>query len=393
MSLTLRFYAFVLLFSIILAVGSYYIANRAIKWLGLSKPVQKIMRVATIVLVIAESISFVLQRTNPAKYMKFLWAYWSTYIVIGLFASVLFYTLLVDGLLWFSKKRAFFSAEKQTDLSRRGFLAIGTVSLSSTAIGAVQAFDGPNIYEVTIPLPDLPEAFDGFRIVQITDLHVGPTIKKAYTEHVVKMANQLDADIVALTGDFIDGFVSQLKEDVAPLRHLKSKHGLFYVTGNHEYMWGADEWIEEFRQLGARVLMNEHVILEKSGQKVVLAGVTDFSAEHLFPLHASNPQKSLEGAPLEATKILLAHQPKSYEKAEQAGFDLQLSGHTHGGQFFPFSLLVAAVQRYYKGLNKHKNMWIYVSRGTGYWGPPLRFGVPTEITLIKLSKQPQPDSA
>jgi len=159
---------------------------------------------------------------------------------------------------------------------------------------------------------------------------------------------------------------------------------VYFVTGNHEYYWNAPAWSAEMRRLGARVLDNEHVVLQRGAGHLVLAGVPDYSTRHLPEGQRSDPARALRGAPADAVKILLAHQPASYADAQAAGFDLQLSGHTHGGQYFPFSQLIRFFQRYYKGLNRHGGLWVYVNRGTGYWGPPLRAGVPAEITLLTL---------
>jgi uncharacterized protein len=162
-----------------------------------------------------------------------------------------------------------------------------------------------------------------------------------------------------------------LEKDLAPLAGLQAKAGIFFVTGNHEYYWNALEWIAAFQRLGARVLLNEHIRLQRAGGEIILAGVTDLTAGRMLPSHASNPQKAIEGAPTGAVKILLAHNPDTYKTAHALGYALQLSGHTHGGQFFPWSLIVKLVHPYCKGLYRHKGMWLYVNRGTGYWGPPL----------------------
>lgn len=177
----------------------------------------------------------------------------------------------------------------------------------------------------------------------------------------------------------------ELSEHTAPLGSLRAPHGVYVVTGNHEYYAGAHAWIDELRRLGLRVLLNEHVAIERDGATLVLAGVTDFSAGHFDPAHRSDPIAALAGAPAEAAvRVLLAHQPRSAAAAAEAGFDLQLSGHTHGGQFLPWNLFVPMQQPYVAGLHRHRNMWVYVSRGTGYWGPPKRFGAPSEITRIRL---------
>jgi predicted MPP superfamily phosphohydrolase len=191
--------------------------------------------------------------------------------------------------------------------------------------------------------------------------------------------------MVAVTGDLVDGSVRELSAHVAPLAELQSRHGTFFVTGNHEYYSGAAPWVAELRRLGLRVLMNEHVVVRHEGAEMVVAGVTDFGAHHFDPAQRSDPQAALAGAPSAAgPRVLLAHQPRSAEAAERAGFDLQLSGHTHGGQFWPWNLFVPLQQPFTAGLNRLRRLWVYTSRGTGYWGPPKRFGAPSEITRLRL---------
>jgi uncharacterized protein len=195
----------------------------------------------------------------------------------------------------------------------------------------------------------------------------------------------LNVDLIAVTGDLVDGSVQQLSVHTAPLAGLTARHGAYFVTGNHEYYSGERAWTAEIRRLGMHVLKNEHVVLEHDGTSLVLAGVTDYSAHHFDPAQRSDPAAALRGAPADAgARILLAHQPSSATAAANAGFDVQISGHTHGGQFWPWNLFVHFFQPFSGGLHRLKNLWIYVSRGTGYWGPPNRFGVPSEITRIRL---------
>jgi hypothetical protein len=195
----------------------------------------------------------------------------------------------------------------------------------------------------------------------------------------------LQTDLIAVTGDLVDGSVQQLSRHTAPLAGLTARHGVFFVTGNHEYYSGERAWTAEIRRLGLRVLKNEHVVLNHNGASLVLAGVTDLSARHFDAAEHSDPAAALRGSPADAgARILLAHQPNSAPAAASAGFDLQLSGHTHGGQFWPWNLFVGFFQPFTAGLYRLRNLWVYVSRGTGYWGPPNRFGVPSEITRIRL---------
>lgn len=245
-----------------------------------------------------------------------------------------------------------------------------------TVVGLVQA-RRPRVVHVPVPIRDLPADLAGLRIVQLSDLHVGPTIRRPFVEAVVDAANALAPDLVAVTGDVADGFVPDLRDHVAPLGRLRAPLGRFFVTGNHEYYWDPRGWTRELERLGLAVLSNEHRLLVRGSGRLLLAGVTDLSA-------APDPYAAVAGAPQSDVRILLAHQPRSAYDARAAGFDLQLSGHTHGGQFFPFNLLVRLFQPFVAGLHRLEEMWLYVSRGTGYWGPPLRLGAPSEITLIEL---------
>jgi predicted MPP superfamily phosphohydrolase len=256
--------------------------------------------------------------------------------------------------------------------------------LAFCAIGLFNARRTAAVREVEIAVAGLPRALQGFTIAQISDIHVGPTIKRPYVQAIVDAVNRLEADAVALTGDLVDGRVRDLAADVAPLAALRSRHGTFFVTGNHEYYSGAHEWIAELERLGLRVLLNEHVVLRHEDARLVLAGVADMSAHHFDPRHRSDPQRAIAGAPADAgLRVLLAHQPRSAEAAAQAGFDVQLSGHTHGGQYWPWNVFVRLQQPYTAGLHRLRQLWIYTSRGTGYWGPPLRLGAPSEITRLK----------
>jgi predicted MPP superfamily phosphohydrolase len=253
------------------------------------------------------------------------------------------------------------------------------------ALGLANTLRLAAVREVEVPIAGLPAALHGFTIAQITDLHVGPTIRRGHVAGIVERVNALEADLVAITGDLVDGPVRELAPHVAPLAGLRARHGAWFVTGNHEYYAGAAPWIAEVRRLGIRVLMNEHVVLAHEGGSLVLAGVADWSAHHFEPSHRSDPALALAGAPPDAgVRVLLAHQPRTAAAAAAAGFDLQVSGHTHGGQFFPWIWFVRLQQPFIAGLHRVGRLWVYVSRGTGYWGPPKRVGAPAEITRLRL---------
>jgi len=264
-------------------------------------------------------------------------------------------------------------------------VAVPVLAVLVTLVGFINARRRAVVRHVNVPIAGLPARLHGFSIVQISDIHVGATIKNGYVSRIVDAVNALDADLIAVTGDLVDGSVKRLSTHTEPLRRLSARHGAFFVTGNHEYYSGADAWVAELRRLGLCVLLNEHIVLEHDGEAVVVAGVTDYSAHHFDPAQRSDPAAAIAGAPPQAgVKVLLAHQPRSAYAAAKAGFDVQLSGHTHGGQFFPWNLLVKLLEPFAAGLHRLDGLWVYVSRGTGYWGPPKRFGAPSEITHLRL---------
>jgi predicted MPP superfamily phosphohydrolase len=270
-------------------------------------------------------------------------------------------------------------------LTHDSALAVPLVAFAVSLIGLFNARRVAAVRHVDVPISNLPLALHGFTIAQISDVHVGATIKRRYLEAIVDKVNRLKPDMIAVTGDLVDGSVARLHTQTAPLGNLAARHGAYFVTGNHEYYSNADEWIAEIKRLGITVLMNQHVLLRHEHATVLVAGVSDFGAHHFDEAHRSDPQAALKGAPSQiAVKILLAHQPRSAEAAAEAGFDLQLSGHTHGGQFFPWNFFVPMQQPFTAGLNRWHDMWVYTSRGAGYWGPPKRLWAPSEIALLRL---------
>ncbi len=306
---------------------------------------------------------------------------WAGVLAMGLFSSLFVLTLLRDVLLTILH----LAGAGGPAFVRGSALAVPLLALAVTAVGFVNARRVARVVKVDVPIPGLPEALHGYAIAQISDIHVGPTIRRPYLNAIVTRVNALKPDAIAVTGDLVDGSVQRLALHTEPLARLEAPDGTFFVTGNHEYYSGAEQWIAEVRRLGLRVLMNEHVIRRRGDAALVIAGVTDYTAHLFHPEHRSDPRRALAGAPDDAAvRILLAHQPRSAPAAADAGFDLQLSGHTHGGQFFPWNLFVPLQQPFVAGLNRVRSLWVYTSRGTGYWGPPKRFGAPSEITLVRL---------
>jgi hypothetical protein len=310
------------------------------------------------------------------------WSILARWITMGFFSWLLVLTVLRDVSLAVG---ALLLAPQTLDAWVYNS-ALGVIVLVPliTAVGYSMARRTARVVNVEVPFPGLHPALEGFTIAQISDVHVGPTIKRNYVQAIVDRVNGLGVDLVAITGDLVDGSVHDLGSHTAPLAGLASRHGTYFVTGNHEYYSGAGAWIHELRRLGARVLLNEHVVLSHDGAALTVAGVTDYSAHYFDPSQRSDPGRALAGSPAGALKVLLAHQPRSAGPAEAAGYDLQLSGHTHGGQFWPWNHFVRFSQPFTAGLRRLGGMWIYISRGTGYWGPPMRFGSPSEITRIRL---------
>ncbi len=259
----------------------------------------------------------------------------------------------------------------------------GCAGAGAGLLGAVavrSARSPATIKEVKVRLDGLAAGSAGATIVQLTDMHVGPTLGRAFVEDIVSRTNDLRPDVIAITGDLVDGSVASLRDAVAPLRDLRARHGVFFVTGNHEYYSGAHAWVRELARMGMIVLRNERVAIGGFD----LAGVDDWGARGYGGGHGSDVAKALDDRDPARPVVLLAHQPRTVVEAAAHGVSLQLSGHTHGGQIWPWGYAVKLQQPYVVGLHQHGGTQIYVSAGTGYWGPPMRLGAPSEITRITL---------
>jgi predicted MPP superfamily phosphohydrolase len=311
------------------------------------------------------------------------------FVWMGL-AILLFFVLAGSELVRAAVRIAALATSGPLDPERRTFLSrsiAGVASLTGLVLagaGMASALGKVALERVTVPLRRLPEALSGFRVVQVSDLHIGPTLGRGWLAQVVASINATDPDIVVITGDLVDGSVAELRAEVAPLADLKAKHGVFFVTGNHEYYSGADAWLTELRRLGVRPLRNERVSIGDGEHSFDLAGVDDWSAGRFGGDHGPDLARALAGRDMERELVLLAHQPKQIHEAEKLGVGLQLSGHTHGGQIFPWGYMVKLDQPYLAGLAQQGGTQIYVSRGTGFWGPPMRVGAAPEITVLSL---------
>lgn len=309
--------------------------------------------------------------------------------------AVLFLLLLVrDFLLLLTwpfrrpsgRRRVYYGRTEKRQAS--GFCAflLTLIALVLTGYGMREALRVPSVREVRIQIPGLPEALNGFRIAQLSDLHIGPTFGREWVSDVVARTDSLNPDLIAITGDVVDGSPSRLAEDVAPLADLKAKYGVFLTPGNHEYYSGLQQWLPVFQRLGMQPLMNANTQIRVNGTPLAVAGVTDAAALK-WGEEAPDAEKALSGLPKDIIKIMLSHRPAVAAQSAGAGASAQLSGHTHGGMVLPVQPLVAVFNEgYASGSYMVNGMPLYVNNGAGLWGGLLlRLFVPSEITLITLT--------
>lgn len=304
------------------------------------------------------------------------------YLSMGFFSFLFVFTVTKD-LIYLAT--SFFS----TDLSLKfleslGIYQIFTVSGILSLVSLFKALSGPKLREISVPIKNLPQSLNGFKIAQMSDLHIGPTVRASYVQKVVDLVKKAAPDIAVLTGDIFDGPKEKLLKEAAPLAQLIPQNRVYFCSGNHEYYSNFAAWEPEISKLGIQILKNQNRTFDFKGHKVCVAGVNDPAATY-FEGEGPNPKKALQGGEDSHLKILLSHRPGVVEEASKVGFDLQLSGHTHGGQFFPWTLVVRFVHRYFLGLSLHdQKTWVYVSPGTGWWGPPMRMGTQSEVTILTL---------
>jgi uncharacterized protein len=267
--------------------------------------------------------------------------------------------------------------------AQAGVIVVGTALLVPFAIWTARM--RLVLSRIRVPLARLAPGMDGLRIVQISDLHIGDRIGVEFLRRVVDRVNALRPDVVAITGDLVDGPADVVEAALQPLADLKAPHGVYFVTGNHEYYWGGRESVRMVERLGLTVLHNEHRVVERRGGQLVIGGMPDLHGVRFLEDHQCRPELVFAGAPDGVPRILLAHQPRAVTGAAPHGVDLQLSGHTHGGQIFPFHLFVRLQQPVVRGLRKLLGVWVYAHRGTGFWGPPMRLFSTPEIAEITLT--------
>jgi len=282
----------------------------------------------------------------------------------------------------------------EVDAGRRAFLARATASAAIAGTAVVAVGGRRTAFEITkpemaVPLARLPRELSGFRIVHLTDLHIGPILQDRFVETVVEETNASRPDLIVVTGDLVDGPVERLGSVIDPLARLRARCGIAFVTGNHEYYSGAESWVEFLKSRGIHVLVNQRIAVGDrggGGASFDVAGVPDHHAGRFLRDHEPDLERALDGRDPERELLFLAHQPCQLALARGRGVGLQLSGHTHGGQMWPFRALVAMTQPFVTGLHRtEEGSAIWVSRGAGFWGPPMRVLEPAEIATIVLT--------
>ena len=365
----------------------------------------------TVLLALMLSVTMVASRALPPDRAR--WLAWPGYVWLGLMFYLLVILLLLEpprlviGLAVRGRDRlpregpgaarapgpaavadppAGARLDRRTALARGGALIAGAAAAGLTGYGMTRALGPPRITPVTVPLRNLGAGLDGLRIAVVSDIHLGPTLGRSHTERIVATINMQEPDLVAIVGDLVDGTVAELGQAAAPLADLVSRHGSFFVTGNHEYYSGAGPWLAELEHLGVRPLRNERVEIEVAGASLDFAGVNDLGGEE----DGDGPDfdRALDGRDAGRPVVLLAHQPVQVHEAAERGVDLQLSGHTHGGQLYPFDHLIRLEQPAVSGLHRFGDTQLYVTNGAGFWGPPVRVGAPPEIVVVQLTPTP-----
>jgi predicted MPP superfamily phosphohydrolase len=322
-------------------------------------------------------------------------AEWAGFALMG-FTSILFPAVLLRDILW-GFAFVFRLHPRDPGARARAFNRTSAVTAGLALTMGLAALVGgalpPRIKTVDLAVRGLPPSLEGFSIALISDLHVGGVSTRSLVEETVKRTNALSPDLVVLAGDLTDGSVASLRDEVAPLAGLKVRSGKLFVTGNHDYFRDFNGWLAEVRKLGFTVLTNEHRVFRRGRGVAVIAGIPDYQMAGMFdPKRPPEPATALRGAPRADVRILLSHSPAAAPEAGALGYDYQLSGHSHGGQFYPWKFVVDAIPWFKPGFHEAGRMRLYVSQGTGTWGPPMRLGTRREIVFFRLVREKAPTS-
>jgi predicted MPP superfamily phosphohydrolase len=363
-----------------------YVIDRLIVEPGMPEPWASVGRFA----VIGLGVSLALQPLGE-RFLRPPWARliaWPASLWMGVAWLLLVALGISELVLWLGvepARAAVASLEPDpASTARWRAFVVGGGVLAASAVALRTGLSKPAVRRVEVRPPRWPAALDGFRIVQISDIHIGPILGRDFAAWLTGSVNALDPDLVAVTGDLVDGRLAMLREEVEPFGGLRARHGVFFVTGNHDHYSGARAWADEARRLGMRVLRNEHVVVGEGDARFVLSGVDDHRSGMMPGEGGEDLDAALADQPGGLPVVLLAHDPSTFKAASGRGIDLQISGHTHGGQIWPFRYLVRLAIPFVAGLYRRGDAWLYVSRGTGFWGPPMRLGAPAEITEIVL---------
>lgn len=345
------------------------------------------------VAVIALTLSWFVIARSLTEQINTFWMQalvWTGSILMGLLGAFLIYNLIFDLILWVGlkfrdQKKALVSFERRELFFKSASWAALSLAGVGSAVGLKEALYNVQVFKPKIPIPNLPEGLEEMKVGQISDLHIGLSIGKRYVQTVVDTLMNEKPDIIFVTGDLVDGRPDVLKERWLPLKELQAPLGVFFVLGNHEYYSDAMAWLEVTKEVGFINLINEYKHLEFNGQPFLVGGIPDPSGKDFFAEHAIDVTKAggAETAPL---KIMLSHRPDPAPEVAKQGFHVQFSGHTHAGQFFPFNFVVHMIHKHSQGLSQEGLLQVYVNQGTGYWGPPNRFGIPAEVTLASFVK-------
>lgn len=312
---------------------------------------------------------------------------WTAYVWLGVAFLALTTTFGSGVAIWLLGATTAEPVDTAAVMQGRAFM-VGALTVALSAVALRGGLAAPRVQRVEIALPRWPAALDGFRIVQLSDVHIGPLLDRRFAATITGIVNELDADLVAVTGDLVDGSVARIGAEVEPLRELRARHGVFFVTGNHDFYSGADSWVARMAECGWRALRNERVAIGAGEASFDLAGVDDTHGHLVEPGAGEDVERAFADRDESRAVVLLAHDPATFQRASRKGVDLQLSGHTHGGQIWPFRWAVRASVPWVAGLYRLGASLLYVSRGTGFWGPPMRLGAPAEITELTLRRQP-----
>jgi hypothetical protein len=318
------------------------------------------------------------------------WA-WTASIWLGIAFLLFTTTVASEGVLWLLGAAA--PAGEPDAWLRTRSAAVAAVAAMASGIALRSGLAPPALRRVEVRLAHWPRALDGLRVLQLSDLHLGPLLDRRFAAALVERGNALRPDLVVVTGDLVDGSVGRVADEVAPLAGLRARHGVFFVTGNHDFYSGADAWAENVREFGWRVLRNQRVTIRHGEAAFELAGVDDHHGALVSDAQGEDLDRALAGRDPSRPLVLLAHDPTTFHRASSQGVDLQISGHTHGGQIWPFQWVVRLVVPWVAGLHRRGDSVLYVSRGTGFWGPPMRLLAPAELTelVLRAGGGPQPD--